>query len=280
MRYYSAPRRALRGVRQLLYPRRCPFCNAVLGSIRTCPDCAEEVDRLRRKPGIRLDASQHYLGGLSGAAAPFRYEGCVRRAILRAKYQAAPWTAVELGVVLAELAFGCEVRMRGAEPVPQRVEGARLGYDCIVPVPASSRRRGYNVPERMAQPLAEALDLPLETKALGPARRKNRQAGLPFEQRLANVAGAFRVQDPDLIEGRRVLLLDMDHHRCYGCRLCTGSAFGGCGERVCGGCGYGGIPAHCPADPALAGGCGRRNLKKVAEKCLTKCEKSGIIIKL
>ena len=116
MRYYSAPRRALRGVRQLLYPRRCPFCNAVLGSIRTCPDCAEEVDRLRRKPGIRLDASQHYLGGLSGAAAPFRYEGCVRRAILRAKYQAAPWTAVELGVVLAELAFGSEVRMRGAEP--------------------------------------------------------------------------------------------------------------------------------------------------------------------
>ena len=105
----------------------------------TCPDCAEEVDRLRRKPGIRLDASQHYLGGLSGAAAPFRYEGCVRRAILRAKYQAAPWTAVELGVVLAELAFGSEVRMRGAEPVPQRVEGARLGYDCIVPVPASSR---------------------------------------------------------------------------------------------------------------------------------------------
>lgn len=114
----------------------------MLGSIRTCPDCAEEVDRLRRKPGIRLDASQHYLGGLSGAAAPFRYEGCVRRAILRAKYQAAPWTAVELGVVLAELAFGSEVRMRGAEPVPQRVEGARLGYDCIVPVPASSRDAG------------------------------------------------------------------------------------------------------------------------------------------
>lgn len=154
MRYYSAPRRALRGVRQLLYPRRCPFCNAVLGSIRTCPDCAEEVDRLRRKPGIRLDASQHYLGGLSGAAAPFRYEGCVRRAILRAKYQAAPWTAVELGVVLAELAFGSEVRMRGAEPVPQRVEGARLGYDCIVPVPArcSHSRAGHLPPAEAPVP--------------------------------------------------------------------------------------------------------------------------------
>ena len=79
-------------------------------------------------------------------------------------------------MVLAELAFGSKVRMRGAEPVPQRVEGARLGYDCIVPVPASSRRRGYNVPERMAQPLAEALDLPLETKLAGPpAGRTGRQ---------------------------------------------------------------------------------------------------------
>ncbi len=104
--YYSLPRRALRGVRQLLYPRRCPFCNAVLGSVEHCPDCADQVDALRRKPGIRLDASQHYLGRLAGAAAPFRYEGCVRQAILRAKYQAAPWTAVELGVWLAQLAFG------------------------------------------------------------------------------------------------------------------------------------------------------------------------------
>lgn len=208
MRYYSAPRRVLRGARQLLYPRRCPFCNAVLGSIKTCPDCTEAVAELRRKPGIRLDASQHYLGDLSGAAAPFRYEGCVRQAILRAKYQAAPWTAVELGVVLAELAFGSEIRMQGAEPVPQRVEGAKLGYDCIVPVPASGRRRGYNVPERIAQPLAEALGLPLEANALCRARKKKRQAGLPFEQRLANVAGAFCVPDPERVEGRRVLLVD------------------------------------------------------------------------
>mgnify|MGYP004634981613 CR=1 FL=1 len=206
--YYSLPRRALRGVRQLLYPRRCPFCNAVLGSVEHCPDCADQVDALRRKPGIRLDASQHYLGRLAGAAAPFRYEGCVRQAILRAKYQAAPWTAVELGVWLAQLAFGSQVQMQGAEPVPQRVEGAALDYDCIVPVPASSPARGYNVPECMAQPLAQALGLPLEPTLLVRARKKQRQAGLAFEQRLANVAGAFRAADPDQVEGRRVLLVD------------------------------------------------------------------------
>lgn len=30
----------------------------------------------------------------------------------------------------------------------------------------------------------------------------------PFEQRLANVAGAFRVTDTELVEGRKVLLVD------------------------------------------------------------------------
>ena len=146
MDYYSVPRRILRGARQLVYPRRCPFCDRVLGSVPVCPDCAAELEELRRKPGMRLDASQHYLGELTGAAAPFRYEGCVRR--------------------------------------------------------------GYNVPQLMAVPLARALGIPLYPKALGRTRAKRHQAGLPFEQRLANVAGAFRVTDTELVEGRKVLLVD------------------------------------------------------------------------
>ena len=74
MDYYSVPRRLLRGARQLVYPRRCPFCDQVLGSVPTCPDCAAELEELRRKPGMRLDASQHYLGRLAGAAAPFAHQ--------------------------------------------------------------------------------------------------------------------------------------------------------------------------------------------------------------
>lgn len=208
MDYYSVPRRLLRGARQLVYPRRCPFCGRVLGSVPACPDCAPELERLRRKPGMRLDPALHYLGRLSGAAAPYRYEGCVRRSILQTKYHAEPWNGAELGVMLAELAFGSTVRMELAEPVPQRVEGLALGYDCIVPVPASGTARGYNVPLLMARPLSHALGVPLCPGALQCTRKKHRQAGLPFEQRLANAAGAFRAADPALVEGRRVLLVD------------------------------------------------------------------------
>lgn len=50
---------------------------------------------------MRLRGSEHYLGRLDGAAAPYRYTGLVRRAVLRAKYQGAPWAAVELGVEMA-----------------------------------------------------------------------------------------------------------------------------------------------------------------------------------
>ena len=204
---YAAPCWLLRQARQLLYPRRCPFCRRVLGFVPTCPECAERLEPLRRMP-MRLKESEHYLGTLSGAAAPYRYTGCVRSAVLRAKYQGEPWTAVELGVEMARLLFGSEILMRGAEPTPQRVEGLSLGYDAIVPVPASSKKRGYNVPERMARPLAKAVGVPLAANALARTRTGRHQAGLSLDERLVNVAGAFRVLEPDNVDGKRVLLVD------------------------------------------------------------------------
>lgn len=155
--YYSCPARLARQMRQLLFPRRCPCCRRVLGTLPFCEVCTPRLEELRRGRVMRLDASRHYLGALDGAAAPYRYEGVVRSAILRAKYEGESWTAVELGVEMTARLFGAEVEMHFAEPVPGLVSGAAIGYDCIVPVPATSRRRGYNVPERMAQPLALSL---------------------------------------------------------------------------------------------------------------------------
>ena len=178
MLYYSGLSRTLRQLRWVLYPRRCPFCDRVLGSRPACPDCADGLAELRRAPSMRLRGSEHYLGRLDGAAAPYRYTGLVRRAVLRAKYQGAPWAAVELGVEMARLLFGSEIRMCGSEPLPEPVPGLDRGYDCILPVPASSKKRGYNVPERMAQPLARVVGVPVVTDALTRARSTRRQEGL------------------------------------------------------------------------------------------------------
>lgn len=188
MLYYSGLSRTLRQLRWVLYPRRCPFCDRVLGNRPACPDCADGLAELRR--------------------APYRYTGLVRRAVLRAKYQGAPWAAVELGVEMARLLFGSEIRMCGSEPLPEPVPGLDWGYDCILPVPASSKKRGYNVPERMAQPLARAVGVPVVTDALTRVRSTRRQEGLSLDERLANVAGAFRVARPEAVEGKRILLVD------------------------------------------------------------------------
>ena len=208
MLYYSGLNRTLRQLRWVLYPRRCPFCDRVLGNQPACPDCADGLAELRRAPSMRLRGSEHYLGRLDGAAAPYRYTGLVRRAVLRVKYQGAPWAAVELGVEMARLLFGSEIRMCGSEPLPEPVPGLDRGYDCILPVPASSKKRGYNVPERMAQPLARAVGVPVVTDALTRARSTRRQEGLSLDERLVNVAGAFQVARPEAVEGKRILLVD------------------------------------------------------------------------
>lgn len=75
-------------------------------------------------------------------------------------------------------------------------------------MPASSKKRGYNVPERMARPLAKAVGVPLAANALGRTRTGRHQAGLSLDERLVNVAGAFRVLEPDNVDGKRVLLVD------------------------------------------------------------------------
>ena len=127
--YYSRPARLGRQARQLLLPRRCPYCREVLGTLLRCEACMPRLEELRRSPTMRLARASHYLGRLEGAAAPYRYEGVVRDAILRAKYEGESWTAVELGVEMTARLFGAKVEMHFAEPVPGPVAGAAVGYD-------------------------------------------------------------------------------------------------------------------------------------------------------
>lgn len=207
-RFYAPGRVRLRQLRQLVYPRRCPFCRRVLGFVPVCTDCAQALEQLERKPSRRLDPAEHYFGALDGAAAPFVYHEEVRSAILRAKYQGESWTAVQLGCWIARLLFGAEIQLKAGVAVPQRQEALGFEYDLVVPVPSSRRGRGYNVPALMALPVARALGLPLEQEALVRVHKNRPQAGLSLDERLVNVAGAFRAREPGSLEGKRILLVD------------------------------------------------------------------------
>ena len=174
-----------------------------------------EIARTVQCSWKRCVASRHPAGpgaalyqqsGRCGCALPLQRLCAARHPERKVSGQA--WRAVEMGNRLVQLAFGGELTVQYGELLPQPVPWAAIGYDLIVPVPASGKRRGYNVPELMALPLAKAMEVPLAPQALERTRAKRHQAGLPLEQRIANVAGAFRAAQPQQLEGKRILLVD------------------------------------------------------------------------
>ena len=200
------PARALRVASALIYPRRCPFCDRVLGWLPECPDCVAELEKLRRAVP-RLPATEHILRDLTGAAAVWRYDGCVRQAILRFKNGGRACYGETLGAEMARAVFGCNydikhgiITFNGAPPLAR--------FDLVVPVPSSNRGRGYEPPELLARPIARGLGVPLGTRVLCKTRVTHSQKGLSAAQRLQNLRGAFRVEKAARDEGRRVLLVD------------------------------------------------------------------------
>lgn len=189
------------------YPRRCPFCGEVIGKAELCQDCLPVCAELELTHK-RLARQTHYFGELDGAAAVFHYQDVVRKAILLTKYQGYRCYAQDFGNIIAKVLFGCTFFRKYGILLPERTIAAGLEWDVIVPVPSSSKTRGYNVPYLMAQPLAKGLGLPIQKDALQRIRYEKAQAGLALDERLANVAGAFAPTRQCDVENRRVLLID------------------------------------------------------------------------
>lgn len=85
------------------------------------------------------------------------------------------------------------------------------GVDVIVPVPLTRKRRcqrGYNQSEMIAEGISEITGIPIEKKSLKRSRFSESQTHLRGEQRLANVAGAFSVDDASKLDNKHILLVD------------------------------------------------------------------------
>ncbi|MFH1574947.1 MAG: phosphoribosyltransferase family protein, partial [Acidobacteriota bacterium] len=68
--------------------------------------------------------------------------------------------------------------------------------------------RGYNQAALLSRPLARLLALPHSEAALARTKRTTAQVGLSTGERMRNLRGAFRCPRPDLVRGRRILLVD------------------------------------------------------------------------
>lgn len=181
----------LRFVLDLLFPPKCIFCGKILdsGEDGICRRCQRELPWL-------VEAEAEQTGEFfSLCAAPLRYQDKVRDSIRRYKFKGRRGYHKVYGKLVAQC-------------VHDHLEGR---YDLITWVPLSPQRkreRGYDQAFLLASAAALELgDVAVET--LRKERNNEAQSGLTeAAQRRANVLGAYTPVDPELVAGKRVLLID------------------------------------------------------------------------
>jgi ComF family protein len=194
----------------LVFPPRCVSCQAL--GVLLCDRCRATITpprpplcaRCRRplqasRAGEQCDLCASGRGPihLTRLRVATDYNGAIRAAILAYKFRGVRRLAEPLGEMLADA---------------YRREGLNADLATHVPLHAKRRReRGYDQSHLLARELARRLNLPLLPDAIKRARATEAQTHLQGDQRIANVAGAFTLTNPSVIErvkNRRILLID------------------------------------------------------------------------
>src|SRR5262245_53008765 len=195
----------LRDLADFAFPQRCPGCGGEADPARLlCPRCADRIPRLETALCVRCLAA-----GSSDSSAP-QPLGCLRHPGF-ASY--ARWIYDERAArVIHALKYGertALARALGAEMARALPPGTRPDLVVEVPLHRTRRReRGYNQAALLAEALAEAIGAPRLPDALTRVRATRAQARLGPAARRRNMAGAFRVNHPDALAGRSVLIVD------------------------------------------------------------------------
>ena len=174
----------------LLFPPRCPFCRAILKDHEKllCARCMKTL------PWTPPAAQTQRFRNVETCAAPLYYEGDVRRSLLRYKFGGLSVYAPKYAQIMAEC-----------------IRANALDFDMITWTPLSQkrlRRRGYDQARLLAEELSALTQRPCERLLVKTADNPPQSGAGSAEKRRANVSGVYRIVDPQLVCGRRVLLVD------------------------------------------------------------------------
>ena len=181
---------AFSAILDILFPPRCVFCRKFLrsGSQLICDDCGKNLPYTQNGGEKTGDF-------FTVCVSPLYYEGDVRESLHRFKFKGATGYSKVYGKLLADC-------------IRDNLSGR---YDLISWVPLSRNRlkeRGYD--QSMLLALSTALELDdVAVSTLEKTLEAEKQSLMgSAEKRRANISGAFRAADPELVDGKRVLLID------------------------------------------------------------------------
>ena len=172
----------------LLFPRKCILCRKVLSDQETdlCHECRKTVPEIE-KAKLKISFVARW-------AAVWYYKDNVRRSILRYKFYNARSYAEIYGRVLA-----------------MKIQKEDMDFDVLTYVSTGWLRRwkrGYDHAALLCEAVAKELGV-ASVKTLKKIRQTKPQSRIrDAAVRRANILGAYKVIDPELVKGKRVLLLD------------------------------------------------------------------------
>jgi len=193
----------------VLLPRTCAHCGLDLrynGRVPLCPGCLAALEPLPelhcRICGLPLRDGGQSCYDCRGRAAPltarsaFVFTPQLRSLVHAFKYKGRDDLAAFLAGEMAAA-------------LPRFPELAPYNFTAAVPLhPAKARARGFNQAELLARRLAALKNLFHLKGAAVRIKDTPSQTSLSKEERKTNMAGVFRVEKPELVKGRSVLLVD------------------------------------------------------------------------
>ena len=186
---------AMRVILDLMLPPACAACGSV-GAL-VCSACLRAA-RPASDPACRFVAPDPAIAigqDLSLALAAFAFEGPIRRALARLKYEGASRLAGPLATA-ASPPLNVLLEITGAVPfVPVPVHRERL------------RERGYNQAELIARAMGATVGLPVIDR-LERVRPTTKQHRLDRAARLANLRAAFAVRAATTSMPAAVIVVD------------------------------------------------------------------------
>lgn len=201
-------RKIIREVADILFPRRCPFCDAVITAKEgicaacrmkitytdepVCKRCGQPVADERQEYCYDCNRKTHvYHAG----KAVFTYQGVVKQSLYRFKYANKREYAI---------CYGQEaVRLWGSWILARQIEA-------VIPIPLHRKRqrmRGYNQAELFAREVGRNLHLPVRTDIVYRSVNTTPQKNLDDQQRKKNLKKAFTISQ-NIVQLKKVLLVD------------------------------------------------------------------------
>lgn len=180
----------------LVFPPRCFWCDEVLPLGQSCHCETEIAEYLLGTEPVQQKAQTRIRKFPPNVYAVYRYQGIVRQAVLRFKFEDEPEKAGRFGQAMA--------RTIGQAGLAQQ-------FDLLVPIPVSKktyRKRGYNQSFLLARESALGCGIPCDGEMLIKIKETKPQRMLDKKHRETNIQGAFAIKPGINLAGKRVLLVD------------------------------------------------------------------------